>query len=94
MSNNSKDYEFIFSIIGTVCGGLLSAYLAKKMIDALDTGKKVPSHSVMCYKQDADAAKKMYAEWQKKFEARTGKPLEIDNNVIAIYNMLKFYKIV
>lgn len=31
--------------------------------------------------KDVDAARKQYSNWQKKFEERTGKVLEIANNV-------------
>lgn len=41
MSDSGIDLDFILSLAGTIFGGLLSAYLAKKMLDALDTGKKV-----------------------------------------------------
>lgn len=41
MTDFNVDLDFIVSLAGTICGGLLSAYLAKKMIDMLDTGKKV-----------------------------------------------------
>ena len=41
MSEGGFDAEFVLSLVATVAGGALSAYLAKKMIDALDTGKKV-----------------------------------------------------
>lgn len=81
MSETGVDLEFLVSLATTVFGGLLSAYLAKKMIEALDTGKKVIQSFTLDSEQDADAAKKTYADWQKKFEARTGRPLEISNNV-------------
>lgn len=41
MSEGGFDIDLVLSLITTVIGGALSAYLAKKMIDALDTGKKV-----------------------------------------------------
>lgn len=81
MSEGGFDIDLVLSLITTVIGGALSAYLAKKMIDALDTGKKVIVVALLFISQDADAAKKTYADWQRKFEARTGKTLEIENNV-------------
>lgn len=41
MSEGGFDIDLILSLVTTVIGGALSAYLAKKMIDALDMGKKV-----------------------------------------------------
>lgn len=84
MSEGGFDIDLILSLVTTVIGGALSAYLAKKMIDALDMGKKVIIVSALFISQDADAAKKTYADWQRKFEARTGKTLEIENNVFFV----------
>ncbi|KAK8817137.1 ATPase [Blastocystis sp. ATCC 50177/Nand II] len=72
MSENNVA-DLIVSAVIAVAGGALSAYLAKKMIDAMDVSKK-----------DVDAAKKQYSNWQKKFEERTGKELKIENNYEAI----------
>ena len=41
MSEGGFDAEFVLSLAITVVGGAISAYLAKKVIDELDTGKKV-----------------------------------------------------
>ena len=49
MSDSGIDLDFILSLAGTIFGGLLSAYLAKKMLDALDVGKKVSMSTLVTY---------------------------------------------
>lgn len=44
MSEDNR-VEVILSILTTVIGGVASAFLVKKMVDALDTNKKVRLHS-------------------------------------------------
>ncbi|CBK20123.2 uncharacterized protein [Blastocystis hominis] len=65
--------ELIASILVTLGGTLASAYLAKKLIDAMDMSKK-----------DVDNAKKSYSEWLRKREEKTGRTVDISNNYEAI----------
>ncbi len=80
MSEDNR-IDLIVSIAATVIGGIVSTYLTKKLLDALDNNKKVLDDWWLIILKEADAAKKAYGDWQKKFEQRTGHPLDISNSV-------------
>ena len=83
MSEDNR-IDTIVSVGIAIIGGLISTYLTKKLFDALDNNKKVNANRWIIILKEADAAKKSYEEWQKKFEQRTGHPLEISNSVRII----------